>query len=112
MMSAFGEYVHKIRTERGVTQRDLAAAAGVDFTYISKVENGVVPPPSHDTTVKIAKRLGEDPIQMLVLAGHVPQAVREYLLSDARIMIAVARLADAAVGPDVLEKMVEIVQLS
>ena len=39
----FGERLRQIRKERGLTLRKLADEAGVDFTYLSKIENSRVP---------------------------------------------------------------------
>ena len=36
----FGQLVVRLRTERGIAQRALATAAGVDASTISRVENG------------------------------------------------------------------------
>jgi len=33
-----GERVRELRKERGLSQRKLAAHAGIDFTYLSKIE--------------------------------------------------------------------------
>jgi len=36
----FGEQLRKLRTERGIRQEELARLAGLDRTYISKIERG------------------------------------------------------------------------
>ena len=36
----FGERVRELRQKRSLTQRDLGAQVGVEFSYISKIENG------------------------------------------------------------------------
>jgi transcriptional regulator with XRE-family HTH domain len=38
----FGEWLKKQRTERKITQRDLAAAASISFSMVSRLENGQV----------------------------------------------------------------------
>ena len=42
----FGQSLRKARRAAGHTQRSLAAGVGVDFSYISKVENDRIPPPA------------------------------------------------------------------
>lgn len=36
----FGEALHDLRRKHGVSQRELAVKTGLDFTYVSKLENG------------------------------------------------------------------------
>ena len=42
----FGVKLRELRTKAGMTQRELAGRVTIDFTYLSKIENGVMPPPS------------------------------------------------------------------
>ena len=42
----FGQALKEIRRGKDVTQRELATAVGVDFSYISKIENDRMPPAS------------------------------------------------------------------
>lgn len=58
MNQTFGQLLKSIRREKGVPQRDLADQVGVDFSYISKIENDRLPPPSAETTIKICQALG------------------------------------------------------
>lgn len=68
----FGEKLRELRVEKGISQRDLAAAADIDFTYLSKVENGRMPPPAQATIVKLAHALDADSDQLLQMAGKIP----------------------------------------
>ena len=56
--SSFGILLRKYRLTAGLTQRDLAAMAGLDFSYISKLENNRLPPPAADTIVLLCSILG------------------------------------------------------
>lgn len=38
--AALGAAVRRLRTERGLSQEDLAAAAGIHTTYVSGIERG------------------------------------------------------------------------
>ncbi len=73
----FGQTLKEIRRSKGVTQRQLAAAVGVDFSYISKVENDRMPPPAADTIVKICEKLGVPPDELLAMTGKMPTPVKE-----------------------------------
>lgn len=47
----FGEYFKNRRMELGLTIRKFAAAKGYDIGYISRLENGLTPPPSDKNKV-------------------------------------------------------------
>ena len=78
----FGQRLQELRREAGVSQRDLAAQVGVDFSYISKVENDRLPPPAADTVVKICAILQVPSDELLALTGKVPSDVKEMLGSS------------------------------
>jgi transcriptional regulator with XRE-family HTH domain len=73
----FGEALRTLRREAGISQRDLAERVGVDFSYISKLENGHLPAPAADTVVKICSALGVPPERLLSLTGKLPTDVQE-----------------------------------
>jgi transcriptional regulator with XRE-family HTH domain len=72
-MDSFGSKLRQLRKEKGFTLRQLADMVGVDFTYLSKVENDRGPyTPSVDTIRSIARALGTDPMDLLTLANKLP----------------------------------------
>jgi HTH-type transcriptional regulator, competence development regulator len=73
----FGEALRELRRKHGITQRDLANKTGLDFSYISKLENGRNPPPAADTIVKICKVLEEPPEQLLALTAKLPSDIQQ-----------------------------------
>jgi transcriptional regulator with XRE-family HTH domain len=80
----FGTRVRQLRRERGLTLRTVAEAAGVDQTYLSKIENnkpGFVP--SAETARALASALGADPLEFLELAGKVPPELQHMASSAA-----------------------------
>ena len=68
----FGERLRQLRLENKVNQRDLASRVGIDFTYLSKLENGRMPPPAAGTIARISKALGADGDELMILADKVP----------------------------------------
>jgi transcriptional regulator with XRE-family HTH domain len=40
MKETFGEYIHKLRLDNGLTLTKLAAALDIDQSTLSKIENG------------------------------------------------------------------------
>lgn len=72
-MPTLGERVRALRRERGLTQRRLAEQAGVDFTYLSKIENDRLEhTPSVRTLLQIARALGADELDLMELANKLP----------------------------------------
>lgn len=79
MASSFGTALREKRRAAGLTQRELAGRAGVDFSYISKLENDRLPPPAADTVVRLATLLGCSSEELLALTGKLPSGVQEKL---------------------------------
>ena len=77
MNETFGSKMREKRRSVGVTQRDLADRIGVDFSYISKVENDRLPPPAADTIVAICKVLNIEPEELLAIKGKIPSDIQE-----------------------------------
>ncbi|MFC1962787.1 helix-turn-helix domain-containing protein [Chloroflexota bacterium] len=75
----FGERLRELRKKAGLSQRVLAVNVGVDFSYLSKLENGVLPPPSEKVILRLAEILGTDKDELLTLAGRVPSDIRQML---------------------------------
>jgi transcriptional regulator with XRE-family HTH domain len=73
----FGEELRELRRKAGLSQRELAAQAGLDFSYISKLENDRLPPPAADTVATLAKILGSPTGELLALTGKLRQEVQE-----------------------------------
>lgn len=53
---AFGRTLRRLRTERGISQEQLASASGLDRTYISLLERGLRQP-SLSTLLRLSRVL-------------------------------------------------------
>lgn len=76
MTTDFGTYLRERREakregDRSFSLRQVAARAGIEPTYLSKLERGELAPPSEETTRRLAVDLGEDPDVLLAFAGKV-----------------------------------------
>jgi transcriptional regulator with XRE-family HTH domain len=78
----FGSQLRTLRRAAGVTQRELAVRTGLDFSYISKVENDRNSPPAADSIVKICKVLEVPPESLLALKGRIPSDVQESISNN------------------------------
>ena len=74
-MSEFGDILREKRRAAGLSQRKLAQEAGVDFSYVSKLENGRLPAPAADTVTRFADVIGCPPEELLAAAKKMPSAV-------------------------------------
>jgi len=73
MNGNFGEKLRALRKASGLTLRGLAERVGVDFTYLSKIENGKAGYlPGADTIRKMAEALDTDALDLLQLADKAP----------------------------------------
>jgi transcriptional regulator with XRE-family HTH domain len=70
----FGERLREMRKERGLTLREVAERAGIDFTYLSKIENERIPyTPAVKTIRQLADALKVDSMELLTLADKLPK---------------------------------------
>lgn len=82
MSGSFGARLRELRRAAGVSQRATAEAASIDFTYLSKIENGHMPPPGATTLRSLAQVLDADEDELFVAAGKVPPDLAAVLASD------------------------------
>lgn len=78
----FGRRVQRLRREQNLTQRGVASALGIDFTYLSKLENDRSEAPGEDLVRRLAVVLKTDAEELLVLAGRVPAELRDRAQTD------------------------------
>src|SRR6185436_19799381 len=74
---SFGAKLKRLRRDAGVTQRALAERTGLDFSYISKLENDRNPPPAADTIVRICEALKIPAERLLALKGKLPSEIQD-----------------------------------
>jgi transcriptional regulator with XRE-family HTH domain len=95
----FGEKIRELRLAKNLTLRDLAAKIGVDFTYVSKIENQKLSfgdYPSEDLIRKIAKALGADADELLILADKIPKQIKKRVKERPDAFRKIAQLDDKA----------------
>lgn len=74
-MSSFADLVRIAREHAGLTQKELAQRAGIDDSYVSRLERGTAPPPVREKVLAIADALGiadkRERFMLLLAAGYV-----------------------------------------
>lgn len=80
-MTTLGDYIAKLREEKGWSQKELARRAGRSQTTIHKIETGLTLHPGIDILVDIAKALNIS-VHLLVLAyeGQISKNWRDLQL--------------------------------
>lgn len=78
----FGKRIKDLRIKAGLNQRSLADMVGINFTYLSKIENGVMPPPGEEVIIRLAGILNADIDELLTLAGKVPSDIVSQIMTD------------------------------
>lgn len=98
-MMEFGEKLRELRKAKEFTLRALADAVQVDFSYLSKIENGKSGYlPGADLIRSLAQTLETDPLELLRLADKVPPEV-EAIAGDAKARRFLSRAGEIA-SPD------------
>jgi transcriptional regulator with XRE-family HTH domain len=96
----FGQRLRELRREKGLTLRVLAEAVGVDFSYLSKIENdkaGYLP--GAKTIRSLAEVLEADALELLRLADKVPPEVESFA-EDAKARRFLRRAQEVASSDD------------
>ena len=104
----FPERLRELRKAARLSQRALAVQVGVDFTYLSKIENGRVEPPSEGVLQRIAKELagelGMDETELadelITLAGKIPSDLAETLSRNPEVIRLLRSVGDGVRSPD------------
>ncbi|AFY78951.1 MAG: helix-turn-helix transcriptional regulator [Hydrococcus sp. C42_A2020_068] len=80
MNQSFGHLIRQARKDKGYSQRELAEKLGLDFTYLSKLENNRADyPPKEEVIRALATHLDLDAEELIFLSGRIPQNDEEVL---------------------------------
>ena len=105
----FSARIRELRTGKGLTLRVLAEAVGVDFSYLSKIENGKAGYlPGADTIRQLAEALDADALELLRLADKVPPEV-EHFAADASARRFLRRAQEVA-SPDDWDALLNLLE--
>ncbi|ELR97816.1 helix-turn-helix domain-containing protein [Gloeocapsa sp. PCC 73106] len=77
---SFSSLIRRARKSKGYSQRELAGLLGLDFTYLSKLENDRAEyAPKEEVIRNLARHLALDEEELIFLAGRIPQGEEEFL---------------------------------
>ena len=95
----FAERLRELRQAKDLSQRALASKVGVDFTYLSKIENeklDFAQYPSEDLILKLADSLDADADELMLLAEKIPPLIKKRVMERPDEFLQLARLDDKA----------------
>lgn len=67
--AALGAHITRLRYAQGMSRRETARQAGVDSTWLARLEQGVYTSPNLRAVGKVARVLGVDVEELYVVAG-------------------------------------------
>lgn len=106
---SFGIKIRQLRVDKGISLRDFANLIDIDFTYLSKIENGKVEPPSEEKIKKIANNLEVEEEELLGLAGKFsPVLMRKVVEDEPNVGRLLRRLQSHKLSRDQIKKMLDI----
>ena len=101
----FGERIRQLRKAKNLNQSEVADKVGINFTYLSKIENYKVASsefPREETIKKLAKALGADADELLIMAKKVPDSIKKRVIERPDAFRKFAALDD-----DAIDKLLE-----
>ena len=109
---AFGELIREKRLAKGHSLRKFAELIDVSPTYLSLVEQGKVEsPPTAERVRRMAEVLGENPDELMSLAGRMPEDLRGIIQSEPEEMPQLLRAAKGLTADQLKAKGITDFQL-
>src|SRR3989440_12861042 len=108
----FGQRLRDLRKQKNLSQRDLAAQVGIDFTYLSKIEGGRLDPPSEVIIQRIAQVLEADEDELINLAGKVPKDLKAVLEESPQAVELLRVLSERKLPNDTYRQMLDLARES
>jgi transcriptional regulator with XRE-family HTH domain len=110
LLMTLGSYVRAKRKEKGFTLRQLAEQVGVDFTYLSKLENDRLEySPSIKMLKQLAAALDIDELEVLERANKVSPLLQE-LFGEPRALRFLRRARELKADPSVWDRLLEYLE--
>lgn len=87
MEQNFGQIIRQARKDKGLSQRELGEQLGLDFTYLSKLENNRADyAPKEEIIRALAQNLDLNEEELIFLAGRIPQRDEDFLKQNYKTM--------------------------
>jgi len=112
--SSFAQELRQAREAAGLSQSRLAARAGYDHSYVSRLESDSRSP-TRDAVLSLANAMGLDEFQrdrLLVAAGFLPVRVENLLASEPVVSEAFSVLNNGSLPRDVREDLRSAIRMA
>lgn len=83
----FGQYIKKLRSDNGLSQRDLSAASGISNAEISRIETGERKNPSYLVLKAISPHLNIPYEKLLQKAGYIDSLEESERFADPNLEV-------------------------
>jgi HTH-type transcriptional regulator, competence development regulator len=87
---SFGSFLKKLRLNRGYSIKKLSIELNINYSYLSKIENGHSLP-SDEFITRIAELFGYDNEELLARAGKIPDDIIKIISDNPKHAIEVLR---------------------
>ena len=108
MDKSFGQIVREARAKKGLSQKELAARAGVHHSYISKIESGRELP-SQEKVGELANALGVEKLSFELAAGYLPSQLVKVVAGREELRRLLLLAARGKLSEKAYEKIRELV---
>lgn len=99
-----GYFIKNARQLKKYSQKQLAKLTGINFTYLSKIENDKTDhPPTERVIAALARELNLDEEELIFLTGRIPQKDRKFLRENYHEMLVLFRKFRA--NPSLLKRI-------
>ena len=105
----FGATIRDLRLAKQISLRKFADQVGISPTYLSKIERDEFPPPGEETVKNFADALGQDPDELLALAGKVSSDLPAIIQQRPRELASFLRTAEG-LSPDDMARLTKYVE--
>lgn len=98
----FGALLRQLRQARGISQAALATQAGLDRSYVNRLEAGERGAPAEGATEALAGALSLDAVEtdhFFAAAGLLPRSLRTLGAADPTLLLIARRLTDPQLPP-------------
>lgn len=93
-MKTIAKIFRKARSERGLTQRQAAELLGIDFTYLSKIENDRSTAPGLELLSRFAAEFSQDYDTLLLACGRLPDWMTARILEKPMVFYQLCKMSD------------------
>ena len=105
----FGSRIRSLRKEKDISLRELSERVGMDFTYLSKIENGKVEPPSEQKIRAIASELEVGAEELLALSGKVSSnEIRKAVQGNPSVGVLLRKIQSRSLSKQQIARMLKI----